>query len=399
MRKRFNFFRKRLKVFSRHPIAVPVITVGVLSFLSLIGFIIIKANSSPAPVATQVVIISHDDETQIVPSREKTVAALLKKLDITLNQGDVVEPAANTVIDQDQFRVNIYRAVPVQIDDNGSLSYAYSAATTARSIAAQASVKTYAEDDVSTAPVVDFVAERAIGQRIAIDRATAVNVRLYGTQLDVRTRADTVGALLKEKDIKLSDGDRVTPAADQPLAAGTQVTVVRDGTALVNETQPIAPPVQTIQDPNLAYGTSAVRQQGTAGQQVVTYQVKTENGKEVSRTTVQTVVTSPAVAQIVAQGVNLGGIKGDMALAGISPADYTFVDYIIGKESGWRPTAQNASGAYGLCQALPGGKMASAGSDWATNPVTQLRWCDGYAKARYGSWANAYQFWLSHRYW
>jgi hypothetical protein len=43
--------------------------------------------------------------------------------------------------------------------------------------------------------------------------------------------------------------------------------------------------------------------------------------------------------------------------------------------------------------------MASAGSDWRTNPVTQLRWCDGYATGRYGSWSGAYSFWLRSGYW
>jgi hypothetical protein len=98
-------------------------------------------------------------------------------------------------------------------------------------------------------------------------------------------------------------------------------------------------------------------------------------------------------------GSNLSGIKGDMALAGISPADYTYADYIISHESGWNPAARNSSGAFGLCQALPGRKMASAGADWETNPVTQLRWCNGYAVGRFGSWAAAYNYWLSHHYW
>lgn len=56
------------------------------------------------------------------------------------------------------------------------------------------------------------------------------------------------------------------------------------------------------------------------------------------------------------------------------------------KESGWNPQARNpSSGAHGIPQALPGSKMASAGSDWATNPVTQITWGLGYIQDRYGS--------------
>jgi hypothetical protein len=55
-------------------------------------------------------------------------------------------------------------------------------------------------------------------------------------------------------------------------------------------------------------------------------------------------------------------------------------------ESGWSVTASNPStGAFGIPQALPGSKMASAGPDWQTNAVTQIRWGLGYIKDTYGS--------------
>jgi hypothetical protein len=61
------------------------------------------------------------------------------------------------------------------------------------------------------------------------------------------------------------------------------------------------------------------------------------------------------------------------------------------KESGWRVNAYNkSSGAYGIPQALPGRKMASAGSDWETNPATQISWGLGYIKGRYGTPCGAW---------
>ena len=61
------------------------------------------------------------------------------------------------------------------------------------------------------------------------------------------------------------------------------------------------------------------------------------------------------------------------------------------KESGWNYAAYNSSsGATGIPQALPGSKMASAGGDWATNAVTQVRWGLGYIAGRYGSPCNAW---------
>ncbi|MFJ4188736.1 transglycosylase SLT domain-containing protein [Kitasatospora sp. NPDC089509] len=70
---------------------------------------------------------------------------------------------------------------------------------------------------------------------------------------------------------------------------------------------------------------------------------------------------------------------------------------IVARESSWNPLAVNASsGAYGLVQALPGSKMASAGSDWKTNPATQIKWGLDYMNSRYGSPCGAWAFWQSH---
>lgn len=65
-------------------------------------------------------------------------------------------------------------------------------------------------------------------------------------------------------------------------------------------------------------------------------------------------------------------------------------------ESGWNPHALNkASGAYGIPQALPADKMASAGRDWKTNPATQIKWGLDYISQRYGSPELAYGAWMS----
>ncbi|MEU3374162.1 transglycosylase SLT domain-containing protein [Streptomyces sp. NPDC006711] len=67
---------------------------------------------------------------------------------------------------------------------------------------------------------------------------------------------------------------------------------------------------------------------------------------------------------------------------------------IVNHESGWNPSATNSSsGAYGLVQALPGSKMASAGADWKSNPATQIKWGLNYMNERYGSPCGAWNFW------
>lgn len=60
------------------------------------------------------------------------------------------------------------------------------------------------------------------------------------------------------------------------------------------------------------------------------------------------------------------------------------------KESGWNSRAHNgSSGAHGIPQALPGSKMSSHGSDWATSARTQIAWGMDYIAGRYGNPSNA----------
>ncbi|MCL0330532.1 tape measure protein [Apilactobacillus xinyiensis] len=82
--------------------------------------------------------------------------------------------------------------------------------------------------------------------------------------------------------------------------------------------------------------------------------------------------------------------------AGIPKSWWPATNEIITKESGWNPKAQNPSGAYGLPQSLPGSKMASAGSDWRTNPITQLKWYKHYINSRYGGIGQALSFRHAH---
>ena len=395
----------------KHPVVTPALIVAGLLLLTAVFLLVFHKEVVPSKNA-YIAIISYDHHTQTVPTKEPTVGALLKALHITLNEGDVVEPSANTSIKQEDFRINIYRAVPVEIVDNGQKTYTFSAATTPRSVASQAGIRTFAEDELSYQANTNFIADPSIGKQVVIDRATPVNINLYGTLTITHTHAKTVGELVKEKRIRLAKNDQVTPAVNTPLSPNTQVVIARNGTKLETVTEQITMPTQTIQDDSLAFGTSAIRQQGSPGQQVTTYEDKLVNGQVVGRTAIQTVVTQAAVTQIVVVGTSLSGIKGDMALAGIGPGDYNYVDYIVSHESGWCPTKAQGEhycpaipddpmtpNGYGLCQATPGYKMQTAGADWQTNPVTQLRWCNGYALGRYGSWGAAYSHWVSYHNW
>lgn len=82
---------------------------------------------------------------------------------------------------------------------------------------------------------------------------------------------------------------------------------------------------------------------------------------------------------------------------GWSSDQFGCLDSLWTRESGWNIHADNpSSSAYGIPQALPGSKMASAGADWQNNPVTQITWGLGYIQDRYGSPCGAWGHSESH---
>jgi hypothetical protein len=84
---------------------------------------------------------------------------------------------------------------------------------------------------------------------------------------------------------------------------------------------------------------------------------------------------------------------GILTAQGMGTDQYNCLVSLWNRESHWRVNAENPDGAYGIPQALPGSKMASAGADWKTSAATQIKWGLGYIKGRYGTpcgaWAHS----------
>jgi uncharacterized protein YabE (DUF348 family) len=369
------------------------------------------------PNENYIVILNVDGQDQTIPTNADTVGQLLSKLHITLGQNDRVEPDKTVPITQDKFRINVYRGVPVHVVDGLAIYNTVTAAATPRGMVARAGVQLYPEDLVTVTTSDNFVLRPIIGVQAIVTRATPITVSLYGAPaITVRTQSKTVADFVKDKKIVITPKDTVKPALDSPIVAGMQIDIIRDGIHAITITEDVPSPVQTVMDSSLSIGATAVRQEGSVGKRVNTYEINVQQGEEVSRKLLQSVTTVEPVTKIVALGtaVYVAPDKTEvMAAAGISPGDYGAVDYIVSRESGWCPTklqgthvcpasppASIPSGkGYGLVQATPGTKMVSAGADWASNPVTQLRWASSYAVARYGSWQAAYQHWYTRHNW
>ena len=117
-----------------------------------------------------------------------------------------------------------------------------------------------------------------------------------------------------------------------------------------------------------------------------TQNTATQNTATQNTGTAQPTPSATASAAPVASGSPQQIAQAMLGSFGWSSSQFSCLDPLWAHESGWSVTAYNAgSGAYGIPQALPGSRMASAGPDWQTNAATQIRWGLEYIKGTYGS--------------
>jgi len=394
-------YKPYVRRFKNHPYAIPVTTFLVLFFLVLATFVGVNA-TTVEPSDVHVIEFSLEGKKQSLPTRTATVGEFLQSIDVKLQENDIVEPTAETRIDDEKFHVNVYRARPVTVIDGGQRIFAYSAATTPRSVAQQAGVTVYPEDTIETKLPDNFLREGVLGEKVVIERSTPANINLYGVHVPIRTHARTVDALLKEKQVRLEPNDTVQPSLETPITPELQVFVTRAGTQLATVEEEVPMPVETIEDASLSFGVQAIRQKGSPGRRVVTYQLDLQNGKEVARRKIQEVLSVAPVKQVVARGkaVYIPGDKSSiMTAAGIASGQQPYADFIISHESGWRTNATNGSGCAGLGQACPGSKLAAVCPAWQVDAVCQMRFFSNYANGKYGSWQGAYAAWQRQHWW
>ena len=238
-------------------------------------------------------------------------------------------------------------------------------------------------------------------------------------------RFTDVKSVLDAGNITLETGDSVEPSLTTKVSESTVITIQRTDADVETTDEPISFNTVTKETANLAKGVKKVQTEGRKGVMETTSLVTRSGSKTVSSNVFASFVKTAPVDKVILVGTGTSSStstskrsSGSTAAAssigttvpvgtmqqwahdyllstGHSEADFTATVYIISHESGWRVNAMNPSGAYGLPQAYPGSKMASAGADWATNYQTQLKWFWNYCN-RYGGIQGAYQHWLVH---
>lgn len=355
----------------------------------------LAAGEQPTRAAGETLVTVHDRNTErTIVTKSRTVREALKAAAIDIDEGhDVVEPSLDTTIETQKYSINVYRARPITIVDGGRRLHVTTAEQTPSLISQAAGVELYQEDKVAFEAAENTLVDGA-GVAMKITRAKVMQLILYGKLTIIRTHAETVGEVLKEKNITLGADDALSVSSDTPISDMMKVELWRNGKQTVAVEEEVTFETEKVEDANREASYKEVKQAGVKGKRTVTYEVDTQNGVEVARREIANVVIEQPKKQIEIVGSKPatmpytgGGNKDQWLAASNIPRDqWGYADWLVKKESGWNPNAVNrSSGACGLAQALPCGKVGSNPHD----PVVSLNWMHSYVMGRYGSWAKA----------
>lgn len=273
---------------------VVALLVGTIVFA---GVALAKPSDDPMPFAQHVVTIYDQGEKRVVLTKAGDVRQTLAQADIQLAQNDRVEPSLDTRYEAADYTVNIYRAYPVMINDGMKRKLVLTPYTTARDIAKDADIAVRDEDKLTLTQSTDMFTD-GIGTNLTIKRATPVTLMLYGVPTKVYTQASTVDELLAEKHIVLGENDTVSTSVLAVISADMTIEVWRNGVQTVTLDESIEFPVRQVLAMDKPVGHREVQTLGKVGKKKVVYEVTRQDGREVGRTMIQSVVTEEPKEQV-----------------------------------------------------------------------------------------------------
>ena len=239
---------------------------------------------------------------------------------------------------------------------------------------------------------------------LSVTTPKLVTFKVDRKSVPVAVFGPTLREALAQAHLRLGAHDLISPKITTAVRDRQVVTIRR--VVLKYSTVAQRVPFATVRqnDPTRTVGSSAVVTAGRNGLNRVTYQLRYVDGKLVSKTRYTSKALRRPVTQVTKVGtkpkpaysapVSSGSAQqiaaGMVSARGWGSGQFSCLVSLWNKESGWRTTAANPSGAYGIPQALPGSKMASAGADWRTSARTQISWGLGYIASVYGTPCSAW---------
>ncbi|MDR0783095.1 MAG: G5 domain-containing protein [Propionibacteriaceae bacterium] len=376
---------------------VVVVTLTVVLAISLSGFGI---NLAFGHHVTLVV----DDKATSLMVLPGPVSRVLFDQQIILNERDWISTElTEPVIDDMTIVVRLAR--PIDLTFNGDTAVYWTYATQVSGVVSDLGLTD--GDSIKLSHPLDTPIPRG-GMELTIKTGFDIQVTSDGKTTNLHSYGTVYDALV-DLDLTWSEADIITPAPRTSLSADLKITLVRVTTEVITREADIPYPTEDSPNTESFQGTVTVVIAGVNGSKTQVVEQILHDGKVVEEkvlsetvlrepvTRVTTTGTLPLPSEINITPGSAQAIAYEMVRArGWDDTQFQCLVELWNRESGWRVNASNSySGAYGIPQALPGSKMASAGADWQTNPATQITWGLGYISGRYGTPCGAWSFFLS----
>lgn len=316
---------------------------GLVIGLGLVGSLLIPKAHAAGKGERLFMIHDYGTERGLI-SKADTLREVLDEAGITLDKNDRIEPGLDEPLVTNSYQVNIYRARPIVIVDGNVKQLVMSAYQTPKQIAGHAGIELRDEDEASVEVSNNFVSDGA-SLRMTIDRALPVQLKLYGKVGTVYTQATTVGGFLQEKNIVLGKNDDMSLASSAPVTSNMTLNIWRNGKQTMTQEESIPFETEKIQDANREASFKQINTPGSNGKKMVTYEIIMQDGQEVSRTAIQTVITQQPVKQVETVGAKFNYTGGPLSEAQINALGSC--------ESGMTATRNSGNGFYGAFQFMP----------------------------------------------
>ncbi|MCL2785171.1 MAG: ubiquitin-like domain-containing protein [Propionibacteriaceae bacterium] len=349
------------------------------------------------------VTLTIDGEPTVLSVVYGSVAEVLASQDIRLYPRDRVSPGLSELVSSEmEITVDFCRPVSLTLDGQTGTYWTF-ATTVAGVIDGLGLSETSLKSSLSETMYIPRE-----GVKLTIDTGHDVSITADGMTHQVHAYG-TVSKALTDMGITWNENDIITPAPATDLSGELAISLVRVEVKEIVREVATAYPVNDTADPTKPRGEVTVIVAGVKGLVKETVVQTFHDGKLVNEDIIASQVLRDPITAVTKTGskvpdvmINVTpgsaqAIAYDQVIArGWNDSEFQCLVNLWQKESGWRWNAENRySGAYGIPQALPGSKMASAGADWRTNPATQIKWGLGYIKNRYGTPCGGWNHFLS----
>jgi len=245
------------------------------------------------------VTIIKDGERREIRTHANTVAEVLEELNIHPRPEDYIYPAVNAAV-TDDLQIVWQASKRVTLTVNEAKKEVWTTAKNVKELLAAQHIAVGPYDRVFPS----LEAEIKKGMTISLEKAFPIQLNVGGKQQQVWATSTTVADFLKQQNIVLNELDRVEPSLQEKIKANMVVKVIKvqKVTDVVEEAVDFA--VVTRKDDRLPKGERRVIQSGEKGLISKQYEVVLENGKEVSRTLVQTKTLKQSKDRVIAVGTN-----------------------------------------------------------------------------------------------